>query len=71
MITIYVNLILFLIKNNNIREKQAIIFIGVLYTYFFALSIATNGHEHERIMFTWVVLNFLSLSLLLKKFLKF
>ena len=31
---------------------------------------ATDGHEHERIMFTWVVINFLSLSLLFKKIIK-
>ncbi len=70
MMIIYSNIIFFLFKNNDLNQKKALIFLTFLYLYFYSLSIATNGHEHERIMFTWVVINFLSLSLLFKKIIK-
>jgi hypothetical protein len=70
MMIIYFNVLFFLFKNNDLSQKKALFFITFLYLYFYCLSIATNGHEHERIMFTWVIVNFLSLSILFKKLIK-
>ena len=67
---IYLNLILFLFKKKSLIEKKSIIFLMLIYLYFYFLSIATNGHEHERIMYTFIIVNFLSISLMIKKCLK-
>ncbi|MDC3099025.1 hypothetical protein OA337_00480 [Candidatus Pelagibacter sp.] len=72
MFIIYSNIIFFLFgKNNDFKQKKAVGILAILYLYFYFLSIATNGHEHERIMYTWILINFLSLSLILKKIFRF